>query len=102
MRPTRAEALYELARHHREREQWHLGVLFAEAACAIPYPDHDVLFVHRDVHEFRALEEFAICAFYTARWRDGQKACQRLLSMQLPAADRARIERHLSFYRDKK
>lgn len=102
IRPTRAEALYHLARHCRERKQWNLGLLFAEAACAISYPADDELFVHRDIHAFRSLDEFATCAYYTARWREGEQACRRLLAMQLPAADRARIERNLAFYRDKR
>lgn len=101
MRPTRAEALHDLAHCYRQRRQWELGLLFAEAARAIPLPVDDVLFVRRDVYAFRALDEFATCAFYTARWRDGEAACRQLLALDLPPADRARIEQNLALYRQK-
>lgn len=101
LRPTRAEALHDLARHCRMRQQWELGLLFAEAACRIPLPVDDVLFVRRDVYAFRALDEFATCAFYTPRWREGEQACRRLLAWDLPPEDRARIARNLALYRDK-
>lgn len=99
LRPTRAEALYDLARHFRVRGHWELGLLFAEAACRIPLPVEDVLFVIRSVYEYGALDEFATCSYHTARWREGEKACQRLLAMNLPPDCRARIESNLQFFR---
>lgn len=40
-RPTRAEPLYAIARHHRIAGNYQLGYDFAVRAVAIPLPEHD-------------------------------------------------------------
>lgn len=101
-RPTRAEALYELSKHYREKGQFALATLYARGALKIPFPDSDQLFVSRDVYEFRALDEFATAAYYTPFAAEGAAAMEQLLAKQLPAAERERIEKNAQFYRVKR
>lgn len=95
--PRRVEALYQLARYHRVRERWALAYLFARGAAEIPRPA-GALFVDQAVHEWRALDELAISAFYVGKKEEAMALNSRLLALppeQLPDRERARIEKNL-------
>jgi glycosyltransferase involved in cell wall biosynthesis len=95
--PARAEPLYRLARRFRLAESPHLGFLFARNGLDVPYPDGR-LFVERDVYEWRLLDECAINAWWTGRFRESVAACDRLLAEgKLPAVERARVETNRAF-----
>jgi len=98
-RPTRAEPRVQLARFHRERRQWPIAYLYARAAVAIPRPaDH--LFVEDAAYAWRADDELAIAAWYVGAVDEGRRATERLLACpQVPASERARIERNAGWYR---
>lgn len=91
MRPSRAEALYALARHHRLAGRYALGHLFAEKAARLPLPD-DVLFVNGGVHAWRALDEQAVCASWIGKPAEAFRISRRLVAHpQVPDDDRTRI-----------
>ncbi|HQC77762.1 MAG TPA: glycosyltransferase, partial [Mycobacterium sp.] len=69
-RPTRAEALSRIAFHYIECQQYELGYLFAARAAQIPLPETDTFHVLRDVYEWRAVDEQAVCA----SWIVGRQA----------------------------
>lgn len=96
-RPSRAEALTGLATYLRGRQDWHLAYLFAREAARIPLPG-DRLFVDLAPYHWRAADELALAAHYTARPAEAHALWSGLLrSPLLPAAERARIERNLAF-----
>ncbi|HOV20509.1 glycosyltransferase [Ottowia sp.] len=101
-RPTRAEPLVELARHHRERQQHALAALVAQWAVAMPRPA-DRLFVEPAVYDWRALDELAVSGFY-ARSPElktaGHAAMRRLMERidALPDEVRARVRANAGFY----
>src|SRR6185369_4640575 len=79
MRPARAEVLYELARHFRERGENQTSLLCSEAGLRMPCPTTDLLFVNDWVYKSGLREEFAICAYYDRRTRShGFKECNKL------------------------
>ncbi|WP_437293985.1 tetratricopeptide repeat protein [Sorangium sp. So ce426] len=79
VRPTRAEPLWALARHQRERSLNHAALLFAERALEIPFPSEDVLFIEKAVYEWQIWEEIMISAWYVrGRCELGFAACERL------------------------
>lgn len=91
MRPTRAEALHALARHHRIAGRYALGHLFAEKAASLPLPD-DVLFVNAAVHSWRALDEQAVCASWIGRPVEAFLISRRLVANpDVLEEDRTRI-----------
>lgn len=91
-RPSRAEALVELARFHRSNENWLDGYLAAYRASAIPFPQHDRLFVDASAYQWRALDELAICASQLGNHHEAIDACHRLLSSPLlPFHHRERV-----------
>jgi glycosyltransferase involved in cell wall biosynthesis len=96
-RPSRAEALVELAAQHRATQEWALAELFARAALSIPVPA-DILFVDASVYEWRVLDELAIATYYTKKYEESAALNRRLLSEgKLPKGQRARVEQNLGF-----
>ena len=91
-RPTRAEALYSLARHCRIAQNYPLGHLFAARAAELP-PTEDVLFVNAEVQAWRALDEQAVCASWIGRPAEALAISRRLVARDdLLEEDRQRIE----------
>lgn len=90
-RPTRAEPLCELARHHRLRSEFALAHLFAQQAANIERPA-DALFVDESVYAWRALDELVVSAYYVGAISQGRQALERLLeSQRFPDSERTRI-----------
>jgi glycosyltransferase involved in cell wall biosynthesis len=63
-RPTRAETLYEIIHYYRNKCKWNLCKLFYNIAKNIPYPASDILFVHKDVYDYKLLFEYSVFAWY--------------------------------------
>jgi glycosyltransferase involved in cell wall biosynthesis len=98
-RPSRAEPLVQLARWHRERQEWALAVLFARAAAGMPRPP-DQLFVEDGVYEWKADDELAVAAWYAGAREEGRRAAERLIARRrFPSSERERIEKNISWYR---
>lgn len=102
LRPTRAEPLCHLARLCRLEKKWHQAYLYAAQAVQIPYPEQDLLFVDDSVWQWRALDEQAIAAYWTGRYRESGSCCQRLLDQGLlPQAEVKRVRSNLRFAAEK-
>jgi hypothetical protein len=96
-RPQRAEALCELARLCRENSDYALAYLFASAASTIPYPS-DQLFIDQSVYDWRALDEYAVAAYWVGKPQEAVIANQRLLSEgKLPESEVARVRSNLAY-----
>lgn len=77
-RPTRAETLYDLAKHYREKGHHNTSLLFSRMGMATPRPN-DKLFVNDYVYSTGLREEFSICAFYDpTRRAEGAAVCDAL------------------------
>lgn len=98
-RPTRAEPLCNLAAYLREKGRQKEAYLFAKTASEIPKPD-DVLFVDSSVYKWRALDEYAVAAFWCGRFEEALAANTRLL-LVAPIIERARIQKNIDLCRRK-
>ncbi len=91
-RPTRAEALYAIARRYREDERYLPGHLFAQRAAQIPFPENDLLFIGADVYAWRAIDEQAVCAAQLGKHAEAFMLCRRLLALSaVPDVERQRM-----------
>ena len=94
MRPSRAEALCELAMWLRDDKQkrFALAVVVARMAASIPDPSGtDALFLEPAVYEWRALEELAI-SLYWAGDKIGSRDCYAQLLDRAPPFMTAHFE----------
>ncbi|MFE4415214.1 hypothetical protein [Streptomyces sp. NPDC056821] len=100
-RPTRAEALGELARWCRlNGQRWPLAHLFAREAARLPYPSGDHLFIESDWYEWRALDELAVSAYWIGEYEESEICCERLLVCdKLPPEQRDRVIANPEFAR---
>lgn len=97
-RPSRAEALYAIARWYRDEQRYQLGHLFAERAAQIPMPEQDVLFVNAEIYAWRAIDEQAVCASWIGRVDETFTLCRQLLNRtDIPDDDRRRIAANRDF-----
>lgn len=96
VRPGRREALVELARLFRLREEHHLAWLFARRALDLP-EGRDRLFVE-PLAAWRALDEGAIAAYWTGRLEESRELAEAALAhVLLPPAERPRVRANLDF-----
>jgi hypothetical protein len=96
-RPSRAEPLVALAGYYRlNGAKYALAYLFAREAIALPVPAGE-LFVEEAVYAWRALDEYAVAAYWTGRHAESVTAGERLLdSPVLPRAEYARVNTNLA------
>ncbi|MER5727317.1 glycosyltransferase [Streptomyces sp. NPDC002138] len=100
-RPSRAEAIGDLARICRLAERWPLAYMFAKEAARIPFPT-DILFVEFSWHEWRALDELAVAASWVGAYQESLECCERLLGEgRLPGEERERVAGNLEFVQRK-
>jgi glycosyltransferase involved in cell wall biosynthesis len=78
-RPVRAEPLYHLARLHRIKGNYNLGLLYALKGSKIPFPSEDILFVDYHVYDYLFDYEISICAYYVKNKIQLGKAAQKRL-----------------------
>ena len=96
-RPTRAEAMCELARYCRLQRRFAAAREFARIAVSIRQPD-DVLFIDRTVYDWRARDELAVSAYWCGDRELSARLCRELLAdPRLPAGERERITKNLEF-----
>ena len=99
-RPTRAEALYHLARINRLNGRPAIGYLYAKNAIEIPYPQEDILFVQEDVYSWAVLDEIGATAYYAGKPHVGYSACKKLLEDNMVPEGEAkeRVTKNFSEY----
>ena len=96
-RPSRAEALCELARFCRLNKRHAAAREFARIAAASPLPG-DLLFIDRSVYDWRARDELAIAEYWCGNYAESARLCRELLAdLRLPESERARMQSNLDF-----
>jgi LPS sulfotransferase NodH/glycosyltransferase involved in cell wall biosynthesis len=99
--PTRAEALHDGARFCREKALYERGYEFATKGLAIAYPN-DGKFVEDWIYQYGLLDELAVCSYWTERYDDCLRACERLLEEgKLPTDMRERVAQNARFAQEK-
>ena len=63
--PERLEALYETVHHAHNNGKHRIGAHLGLMAKNVRYPSNYILFVKRDVHEWKFWEELSICLFFS-------------------------------------
>ena len=67
--------------------------------AGIEYPHQDILFIGKDIYDWKMLDEFGSVAFYTNDFMNGLGACQKLVAeSKFPAGETERISKNLAAY----
>lgn len=75
----RSECLYELSKYYRLKGNYIKGYMYGQLGRDIPYPPNRVLFLHRDVYDWRIHDETAISAYYIGKHDEAIKYNQIVL-----------------------
>jgi glycosyltransferase involved in cell wall biosynthesis len=95
--PSRAEALHAAARFGRNHKLYERGYQFAADGLRVAYPT-DALFIENWIYEYGLLDELAINAYWTERYDECVKACDRLLSeRKIPLKEQARVRKNKAY-----
>jgi hypothetical protein len=91
-RPTRAEPLYDIARHYIAEKRCQLGYLFAVRAAEIPLPEDDMTIPHPDIYAWRTTFQQLVCAYHIDNQAEAFALSRRLLARpDIPDDDRQGI-----------
>ena len=91
-RPTRAEPLYDIARHYIAEKRARLGYLFAQRAAEIPLPEDDMTIPYPDLYAWRTTFQQLVCACHIDKQAEAFTLSRRLLARpDIPDGDRQGI-----------
>jgi glycosyltransferase involved in cell wall biosynthesis len=77
-RPSRLEALYHLIAYCRKNNIPSVGYAMAIHAKDKVEPQ-DLLFVNKSIHEYKFLDELALCAFFSGHYQEGIDIANKIL-----------------------
>jgi hypothetical protein len=91
-RPTRAEPLYDIARHYIAEKRCQPGYLYAKRAAEIPLPEDDLTILHPDIYAWRATFQQLVCAYHIDKQAEALTLSRCLLARSdIPDGDRQDI-----------
>ena len=79
--PKRAESLYEIIKWYRYRGKNDICKMIYNTAKNIPYPTDCSLFLHKDVYDYKLLEEYTIFGWHTYD-RNLSSECFKLMKIK--------------------
>ena len=93
-RPQRLEAPYYIVRYFRQNNLHFMGYALGRSLINIPYPQ-DVLFVDVDIHQWKFLDEVAVCACWAKDKELFRTIYEKLLTLDIPQEAKDRISKDL-------
>jgi glycosyltransferase involved in cell wall biosynthesis len=92
--PWRAESLWAAARLCRMKCRFDQAYIFAKAGARLRLPEGG-LFVSSNVYEWSMIDELAIAAHWTGRYKEALRATEHLLrDNRFPASEKDRIQQN--------
>jgi hypothetical protein len=96
-RPTRPEAPYFLSEYYRSVKKYNLAHVYAKIADEMPW-SNDILFLRRDIHEWKAKDARSIAAYWTKNYKECAQLCNVLLkNKRVPEYQRERIAKNMEY-----
>lgn len=77
--PRRAEPLYEIINYHRTNNRFEEAYKYKDIALKIPFPSQDVLFISKDVYDYRIIDEIALCAYYLSKFNEAAELWEKII-----------------------
>jgi len=97
-RPHRAEALSSLLSHYRSMNMFNAGILIGEKLMKMSYAKDDILFVEKDILDWRAMDDLSVCYYWTGCFEEAAILTSKLKKSKLvPSAMISRINKNHDF-----
>lgn len=95
---NRLEALYEIVKYFRIKKRYQEGYSYGMLGVKNNYPEKDILFIDRDIHIFKFIDELAICSYYVGDHKLAIELNIRILNLDcLDKNYKERIQKNLNF-----
>jgi len=91
--PSRAEAIFYVAKYYRIHEAYHLAYMFGKVGAEIPYPRTAAIGIVKSIYDWAMLDELAAAACLSGHHAEAVELCDRLLSEgKLPKVEVKRVK----------
>lgn len=98
----RVEPLYHISNHYRMAGDFQTAYKFAKKGSVIPFPEKCVLFIHKDMYDYKIMDELSVNAFYIGKYHESLSIAQKLLDGKLaPDSEIPRITQNIVFSKQK-
>ena len=100
---NRAEPLVKITQHYiqeagKNQGLWALAFHFIYLCCELKYPDHCILFVDKEIYDYKRWHLLGIVGFYCGKYNEGEIGCRMALQAKNLEVDK----NNLKFYTDRK
>ena len=91
-RPSRIEAIHELVKYFRINKMYHIGYIMGCKVLEQKYPNSDILFIQKDIYDYKLKDEVSICAYYYGNYQESKRLNDEILNLKnLPENVKKRI-----------
>ncbi len=98
----RAEPLHNIAKIYNHKKDFQNAYRYGKMAEKISYPEKCILFIFKDVYDYKIKDELAISAYYVGKYHESYSINKKLLESDLvPKEDKKRIETNLKLVVEK-
>ncbi len=88
----RAEPIYEIAKYYRLKKDFQSAYKWAKIAQSIPFPAQCVLFIYKDIYDYKILDELSMDAYYTDKFVESYQLSKKLIEEnKFPEHEKPRI-----------
>ena len=99
-RPVRLEALHKLVNYCRLNDMMREGYEHAISAINNKYPSQDMLFIEKDIHNWKFYDELALCAYYCDKPMISLKIYKRLKDQdKIPSYQEKRFNENYNWFK---
>lgn len=95
--PSRMEPLYEIGKYYQENEKYKEAYKWLKEACKIPFPQNQILFIFKDVYEFRVWDSLSVSAYHIGEYKESIAACIKALKSSYCGGHSERIKNNMRF-----
>lgn len=96
-RKWRMEPLYHLMRFLREKKYFTTAYVLGRMLWSQQYPTYDVLFVEKDVYDWRFSDEFSLSAYYSGHKEEFRYHTKLALEGNIPDEHKERLINNLTY-----
>ena len=99
-RPVRLEALYFLVSYCNAHKMPRLGYTYGIKAVDTPYPKNDILFIDKNIHDWKFLDELVRCAYSCGEFLEALKIYKKLEDRKtVPDSAKPAFDRNKEIFR---
>ena len=96
-RRRRVEPLLMLCDMYKEDNLFYTAFIYGKAACDMPFPENDILFVNKSDYDYKRWHILGIVAYYCGEYFAGAESAQRAYNYSKSEVD----AKNLEFYKEK-